>query len=110
MRQLRDFKEYHLEKLKNPQEARVYLSLALADFEKDNDADDFLLAIRDVAQAQGGIGRLAQETRLNRQNLYKALSKDGNPQLETVNAVLRGLGFRLSVEPLKEFDRLSAVN
>lgn len=110
MRQLRDFKEYHVEKLKNPKEARAYLSLALADFEKDNDADDFLLAIRDVAQAQGGIGKLAQETRLNRQNLYKALSKQGNPQLETVSVVLRGLGFRLSVEPLKELDRLSAAN
>lgn len=109
MKQLRNFKEYHIAKLRNPKEARAYLSLALADFENDNDAEDFLLAIRDVAQAHGGIGRLAQETRLNRQNLYRALSKEGNPQLETVNAVLRGLGFRLSVEPLKEFDRLTAA-
>ncbi|MDP3995529.1 MAG: putative addiction module antidote protein [bacterium] len=106
MKALRDFKTYHIEKLKNPSEARMYLSLALADFEKDNDIDDFLLAIRDVAQAQGGIGRLAHHTRLNRQNLYKALSKEGNPRLETIGAVLNGLGFRLSVEPLKELDRV----
>ena len=107
---MRNFKDYHIAKLKNPREARAYLSLALADFQKDNDAESFLLAIRDVAQAQGGIGKLAQETRLNRQNLYKALSKQGNPQLETISVVLRGLGFRLSVEPLKEFNRLSAAN
>ena len=76
MSQLRNFKDYHIEKLKNPKEARAYLSLALFDYEKDNDIDDFLLAIRDVAQARGGLGKLAQDTRLNRQNLYRALSED----------------------------------
>lgn len=105
MRPLRDFKTYHIEKLKNPSEARAYLSLALADFEEDNSVDDFLLAIRDVAQAQGGFGKLAEHTNLNRQNLYKALSKEGNPRLETIGAVLAGLGFRLSIEPLKVLDR-----
>lgn len=106
MKPLRDFKTYHIEKLKNPSEARAYLSLALSDFEEDNDIDDFLLAIRDVAQAQGGLGRLAKDTRLNRQNLYKALSKEGNPRLETIGSILNALGFRLSVEPLKELDRV----
>lgn len=83
------------------------MSLALADFEQDNNVDDFLLAIRDVAQAQGGLGKLAETTNLNRQNLYKALSKEGNPRLETIGAVLNGLGFRLSVEPIGELDRMS---
>jgi probable addiction module antidote protein len=104
MRQLRNFKDYHIEKLKNSKEARAYLSIALSDYEKDNDIDDFLLAIRDVAQAQGGLGKLAQDTRLNRQNLYKALSKEGNPRLETIGVVLRGLGFRLSIEPVTSSD------
>ena len=36
MSQLRNFKDYHIEKLKNPKEARAYLSLALFDYEKDN--------------------------------------------------------------------------
>ena len=100
MRQLRNFKTYHIDKLKDPKEARAYLSLSLADYANDKDIDDFLLAIRDVAQAQGGLGKLAEDTRLNRQNLYRALSKEGNPRLETVGAVLHGLGFRLSIEPL----------
>ena len=107
MRQYRHFKDYHLEQLKDPEEARAYLALALEDYEKEKDIDDFLLAIRDVAEAQGGLTKLAQRTYLNRsktlgteQNLYKALSEEGNPRLETVGAILHALGFRLSVEPL----------
>lgn len=102
MRNYKDFKTYHIEKLKDPKEAQKYLDLAFLDFEDANDIDDFLLALRDVATAQGGLGKLAQNTRLNRQNLYRALSEDGNPRIETIGAILRALGFRLSVEPIME--------
>ena len=101
MRNYRNFKDYHIEQLKDPEEARAYLALALEDYEEDRDIEDFLLAIRDVAEVQGGLGKLAKETNLNRQNLYKALSEEGNPRLETVGAILHALGFRLSVEPLE---------
>ena len=101
MRNYRNFRDYHIEQLKDPEEARAYLALALEDYEQARDIEDFLLAIRDVAEAQGGLGRLAKETNLNRQNLYKALSEEGNPRLETVGAILHALGFRLSVEPLE---------
>jgi len=95
------FRDYHLEKLKDPQESKLYLEVALEEYEKDQDTEAFLLALRDVAEAQGGIGRLAKKTSLNRQNLYKALSKKGNPKIDTVGNILRGLGFRLSVDVLE---------
>lgn len=98
MRTYRRFKDHHLEKLKDPAEAQAYLALALADYGNDRNREDFLLAIRDVAAAQGGLANLAEDTRLNRQNLYKALSKEGNPRLETLGSILRALGFQLSVE------------
>jgi len=101
MRRHRDFKDYHIEKLRDSEEARVYLSVALEEYEKDGDTEAFLLALRDVTEAQGGIAKLAERTKLNRQNLYKALSDKGNPRLETVGAILHGLGFRLSVEPIR---------
>lgn len=97
-RKLHKFREYHLEKLKNPRAAKVYLAVALEEFEKDKDKETFLKALRDVAEAQGGLSLLAERTRLNRQNLYKALSTRGNPRLETVGMILHGLGFRLSIE------------
>ena len=101
MKPYTQFEDWHLEKLAVPSEARAYLQLALEDYENDHDTEAFLLAIRDVAKAMGGIGKLAEEISLNRQSLYKALSSDGNPRLDTLLAILHGLGFRLSITPLE---------
>lgn len=100
MRKLRKFKETLLEDLKNPQYAQTYLSVALEEYEKDKDVSSFLMALRDVTEARGGITQLAEKTRLNRQNLYKTLSAKGDPKLNTIETVLHGLGYRLSVIPL----------
>ena len=64
--------------------------------------DLFLAALRDIAEARGiGMSQLAKDTHLNRENLYKMLSKDGNPELGNLYAILNALGLKLSVE-LKE--------
>lgn len=98
MRPSRPYKEFLLEQLSDPEEARTYLEIAVEEYEEDGDKEAFLLALRNVAEAQGGIGALAERTRLNREHLYRALSKRGNPRLDTVSRILHGLGFRLSVE------------
>ena len=108
MSKYRDFKDYHIEKLQDPEEAKVYLSVALEEYEQDSDAEAFLLALRDVAEAQGGLMQLAKRTKLNRQNLYRALSAKGNPRLQTVETILHGLGYRLSVEPIKAVESVEA--
>ncbi|MFH0739533.1 MAG: addiction module antidote protein [bacterium] len=97
---MKNFKDYHLEKLSGTNEAKRHLKVALEEYEKDGDATAFLLALKDLAQAQGGFSYLAEKTNLNRQNLYKALSEKGNPRLNTVEAILRCFGFRLSIESL----------
>jgi probable addiction module antidote protein len=102
MRKLRRFKDVLMEELKDSESAKEYLVVALKEYEKDKDSEAFLLALRDVAEARGGLSKLAEKSHLNRQNLYKALSKKGNPKLDTVETVLHGLGFRLSIETLKE--------
>lgn len=89
-----------IETLKDPEEARVYLAVAIEEFEVDGNKEHFLLALRNVAEAQGGIGALAERTEMNRQHLYRVLSKNGNPRLDKIGAILNGLGFRLSVELL----------
>ena len=98
MNAYRDFKDYHIEQLRDPEDAKVYLSVALDEYEKNGDLEAFLLAVRDVAEAQGGMSRLAERVSLTREGLYKALSKNGNPQLNTMCEILHGLGFRFSVE------------
>jgi len=79
--------------LVDPEEAAAYLNAAL----EENDQEVFLLALRDVAEARGFM-RIAQDTFLNRENLYRMLSATGNPQLSSLNTLLRSIGLRLSVQ------------
>lgn len=79
--------------LQDPEEAAAYLNAALA----ENDQEVFLLALHDVANAHG-FSQLAQDTQLNRENLYHMLSASGNPQLSSLNALLHSVGLRLAVE------------
>ena len=95
------FEAHHLEFLKDPERARVYLEVALEEYEKDHDSEAFLLALRDVAEAQGGLGQLAKRASLNRGHVYQALSGEGNPRLDTMEKTLRSLGFRPSIERLE---------
>ena len=98
---MRDFREFVKEKLRDPKEAVSYLNTALEEYEKDSDSEAFLLALRTVTEVQGGISELSKKTKLNRQHLYRTLSSKGNPRLNTLETVLNGLGFRLSIIPIE---------
>lgn len=97
MHTYRKLKTHLLEKLRDPETARSYLQVAIEDYEQDHDREEFLLALRDVAEAQGGLARLAKETGIARQSLYKTLSPKGNPRLDTLLSVLSALNFSLAV-------------
>jgi probable addiction module antidote protein len=73
--------------------AAAYLSAALKD-----SMEAFLVALRDVAEAQKGIGRIAELAGVNRENLYRMLSQKGNPRLDSLLPVLKALDFSLVVE------------
>lgn len=77
----------------DPDEAAAYLDAALA----EGDTEGFLLALRDVAEARG-IAHVARKAQLNRENLYRMLAANGNPQLSSLNALLHTLGLRLAIE------------
>ena len=94
----RPYKEWLWDHLKDPEEARVYLEVAIEEYEQDHDKKAFLQALRNVTDAQGGIGELAKRTDLNREHLYRVLSARGNPRLDTVGSILSALGFRLSIQ------------
>ena len=82
-----------IESLRNAGEAEEYLNAAL----EEEDPELFLLALRNVAEAQGGVAQLAEKTKLNRESLYKMLSERGNPEFRSLDALLHALGFRLVV-------------
>ena len=81
------------ERLKDSVYAAAYLDAALA----EDDQEVFLLALRDVAEARS-FTAVAQDSELNRENLYRMLSRQGNPQLSSLTALLKSMGLRLAVE------------
>lgn len=94
-----NYQDELMELLQDRKEAVSYLNAALA----DEDQRVFLLALKDVLAAQGGdISALAQETELNRENLYRILSARGNPKLANLRSVLNVLGFELAVQPFRK--------
>jgi probable addiction module antidote protein len=78
----------------DPAEAAAYLDAAL----EAGDRPAFLLAIRNVIDAMGGMSQMARDSGLNRENLYRALSAQGNPELNSLEKLLKCLGMRLAVE------------
>ena len=91
----RTFNEYMISELKDPKEAKLFLDLAMEEYEKDQDMAALMLTFRLIAEAQGGIAKLADKSHLNRQNLYKILTGKAVPRLDTIVAMIRGLGFKL---------------
>jgi probable addiction module antidote protein len=90
---LKNYKIDLLKRLEDPRYAAEYLAQVLA--EKDSAA--FLIALKDVVEAGGGVGNLAGRVGLKRPSLYKILSKNGNPTLETLQEILGPLGLRVSM-------------
>lgn len=85
-------------RLKDPAEAAAYLEAVI----EDGDQAALMLALRQVAQAQGGIARVARKAKLTREATYKMLSRGGNPELKSLKAVLRATGLRLGVKPIEK--------
>ena len=90
---LRKFEDHLHERLRETSYAAAYVETAL----EEGGVEEFLYALREVAIAQGGIQKVAADSRLGRESLYKSLSKQGNPRLKTVDSVLRSLGLRIAI-------------
>ncbi len=78
--------------LKTDEQVAAYLDAVL----EDGDPALVNAALGDVARARG-MTLVARESGLGRESLYKALSKEGNPEFSTVLKVIRSLGLRLHV-------------
>lgn len=97
MARSKNYKDLLIESLKDPKEAVGYLNAILEDY-KDNDEESqrvLLAALKDIAEAQGGIAELAEKTGLGRESLYKTLSAKGNPKFNTLTTLVHAMGFEL---------------
>ncbi len=79
----------------DPEFAAEYLKAALEDVTEPR---VLLIALRQLAEARGGIAKVAKAAGIERESLYRALSPRGNPRLSTLVAVTRAIGLKLTVE------------
>ncbi len=88
--------------LTDPVEAAAYLEAVM---ELDEPAA-LLVALSQVAKSRV-MAEVARRAEVGDKTLFKALSENGNPTLETVSKVLHAVGLRLSVEPVSR-DQINA--
>lgn len=84
--------------LQSADDIQEYLNAAL----EDGDERVLLRALRTVAEKMGGISRLARETGMARESLYRALSEDGNPRFSSLVAILKAMGLELVVRSRRD--------
>jgi probable addiction module antidote protein len=99
------YQEDLIEALKDPREAAAYLNAAI----EENDRSLFLLALRNVAEAHGGMAAVSEKAKLNRESMYRMLSKKGNPEIKSILALLHSMGLKMSIEPKTKHARSSRV-
>lgn len=83
--------DFLMKRLKNATEAAAYLTASV----EEGGLRYLLKALRNVVEAQGGIGRLSQKTKLNRTHLYRTLSPQGNPEISTLDSILKTYGIHI---------------
>jgi probable addiction module antidote protein len=91
---LKDHQEYLFEELQDQKTRVRYINAA---WETD-DFKYFLKALKNVADALGGMKKLSKDTQLARESLYTMLSEKGNPTLSSLEKVLHAFGVKIVFE------------
>jgi probable addiction module antidote protein len=78
----------------------AYAAEMLNSIFEDGDQAELLIALRQMTKAFGGLTAVAERAKLNRTQLYRTLSEQGNPEIRSFIAVLRTMGLRLAVQPI----------
>ena len=100
MEKLTTWHEFLMEKLTKQEEALGYLQVSLEEYLIDGDIPFFLKGIRNVVEAQGGIAKIAKQAGIAPEALSKFLCSEDTLALGTFSAILKALGWRLSIQPL----------
>ncbi|HHD7476764.1 TPA: DNA-binding protein [Klebsiella oxytoca] len=81
----------------DPEYANAYLTNALEDINEPGGLGGFLVALRQVIEARGGISEAAKKSGLARQSIYRALSANGNPTITTLAQLAAVAGLQLTL-------------
>ena len=87
------------EHLRTPEEMASYLEASIE--EADGNAAFIAKALGDIARARG-MSQVASDAGLSRESLYKALSGERKPTLDTILRVVGALGLKLRAEAVPD--------
>ncbi|MBB1202195.1 putative addiction module antidote protein [Enterobacteriaceae bacterium 89] len=89
-----DFMIQHLRE--DPAFAQAYLHQAFLDIDEEGGQEAFLMALRHIVEARGGMATVAEKAGVSRETLYRTLSPKGNPTLKTLRSVINAAGMPFS--------------
>ena len=81
----------------HPEELDTYLETCFEEYAHDGCTPALLASLRMAARVKG-VSATADAAGISRKGLQKALSEQGNPHFENVNAILHALGYRLAAQ------------
>src|ERR1700720_2217019 len=91
------YKKDLLQRWADPEYAAGYLTECF-----EEGGAEFLVGLRDVVEAHGGVGHLAKAAKLSRESLYRLLSEKGNPLLSSLSTIMSVLGIQLHFTPKEQ--------
>ena len=68
---------------------------------EDGEQGEMLIALRQMTKAFGGVAKVAEQAQLNGTHIYRTLSANGNPEIRSLTAILKTMGLRLAVQPIR---------
>lgn len=83
----------------HPDELDDYITELFEEYAQDGDTATLLSSLRIVSRVKG-VSFIAETSGLSRKGVQKALSEEGNPKFESVNAILHAMGYRLVPQKL----------
>ena len=103
MRHYRTIDDITEEYLRNrPDEIDEFITIIFDEYAQDGDIATLLSCLRVVSRVKG-VSFIAENSGMSRKGVQKALSEDGNPRFESVNAILHAMGYSLAPQKLQPF-------
>ena len=110
MRKYRKWRDILIEQLAaDPTAAIGFLQAVMEDYQVFGNPATVMSAVQTVVESQGGVPEVAKRTSMDPQILTKVLSSEDAPHLDTFATILKALGCRLSIEPLKDKEAIPDI-
>ena len=101
MREMRNWREYLIERLAVDREETVgFLQAVMEDYQVYGNSAAVVSAVQVVVESQGGVAEVAKRAALSPETLSKILSSEEAPRIDMLSMILKALGYRISIESL----------